>query len=209
MDKHDFKKTDKAFYTGKKGRWDRVTLPEMQFLVLDGIGAPGGPDYARALAALYPMAYTIKFAMKAKNADFVVPPLEALWWADDMAAFVDGDRDNWRWTVMIRMPDLVANDDLSNAQQKVLEKFSKSPKPDLKTIENVRLETLTEGDCLQILHIGPYAEEAPVLAHLHDHIMPEMGLTFGGKHHEIYLGDPRRQAPEKLRTILRQPVKPV
>ncbi len=209
MDKLDFKKTDKAFYSGKKGRWNRLTIPPMQFLMLDGKGDPGGPDYGNALAALYPLAYGIKFAMKAKAADFVVPPLEALWWADDMTAFVDGQRETWQWTVMIRMPDAVTKDDLADARQKLLVKLAKPPEINGMNAKTVRLEGFEEGDSLQILHIGPYADEAPVLAQLHNDLMPEMNLTFGGKHHEIYLGDPRRTAPEKLKTILRQPVRPI
>lgn len=208
MDKFDFKKTEKAFYSGKKGRWDRLTIPPMQFLMLDGQGDPGGTEYSAALAALYPLAYGIKFAMKSKGSDFVVPPLEALWWADDMAAFVAGQRDTWQWTVMIRMPDFVLNDDLAQARQKLLLKLAKTPDIDIQTTESVRLEVLNEGDSLQTLHVGPYADEAPVLAHLHHDLMPDLGLKFGGKHHEIYLGGPRRVTSEKLKTILRQPVQP-
>lgn len=207
-DKTDFKKTDKAFYTGKVGRWDAVELPEMSFLMIDGQGAPGGPAYARALGALYPVAYGVKFAQKSQGADFVVPPLEALWWADDPSVFVRDDRAAWQWTAMLRLPLSVTPQDVVTIQASAAVRMAKKG-GDPEAIAELRLQKRCEGVCLQTLHVGPYSEEAPVLAELHDRVMPAAGLTFNGAHHEIYLGDPRRVAPEKLRTILRQPVAPV
>lgn len=210
MDKRDFKKTDKAFYSGKAGRWDRVVLPEMTFLMIDGQGDPNGPEFVRAVAALYPMAYGVKGMRKRAGADFTVPPLEALWWSVDKTAFVTGDRANWLWTALIRMPDEVTAGMLGAVRETVLKKQAKKPGgADEPTLLAIRLERLEEGDCLQTLHLGSYTDEAPVLAELHNRVMPEAGLTFAGKHHEIYLSDPRRVAPEKLRTILRQPVRPL
>ncbi|TCL00588.1 hypothetical protein BXY66_3231 [Shimia isoporae] len=203
--KIDFKKADKPYYSGKVGRWDQIVVPRLQFLSITGQGDPGGPVYGRALKALYPLAYGIKFARKALGADFVVPPQESLWWADDPGSFVRSERDKWRWTAMIRMPDAVTDDDLQNARDKAEAKLAKKGE-DVFALQEVTLTSLEEGTCLQTLHVGPYADEAPVLAELHDVVMPEAGLTFGGHHHEIYLGDPRRVPPEKLRTILRQPV---
>lgn len=200
-DKLDFKKRDRAYYTGKPGRWDRLTLPQMTFLAIEGQGDPDGPGYVAALSALYPLAYTIKFDRKAKGADFTVPPLEALWWADDPAAFTTGDRAAWRWRAMIRMPDDVTDADIAAARTAARAKGNSCP------FDAVTHTKRTEGDCLQTLHLGPYSDEAPVLAQLHDEIMPDAGLTFAGPHHEIYLSDPRKSAPEKLRTILRQPVR--
>lgn len=210
MTKLDFKKTDKELYAAKTGGWSRLTIPEMTFLMIDGKGDPSAPEYGAALRALYPMAYGVKFAEKAAGRDFAVPPLEALWWADDMTAFVAGNRQEWRWTAMLRLPDRVEEALAETVRETVLAKQAKKKDgadPDL--IRSVRLERFTEGDCLQRLHIGPYTDEAPTLAELHDEVMPGMGLTFGGKHHEIYLGDPRRVAPEKLKTILRQPVQAI
>ncbi|SFM07185.1 GyrI-like domain-containing protein [Shimia aestuarii] len=206
--KLDFKKSDKAFYAGKQARWDRLTIPAMTFLCITGQGDPNGPTYARALAVLYPVAYAIKFAHKARGADFVVPPLEALWWADDPSVFVSGTRSAWQWTAQLRLPDDVTQDDLDTARDNAAAKLSKKGS-DTRALAELRHETRTEGDCLQTLHIGPYTDEAPTLAHLHDVLMPEQNLTFHGPHHEIYLSDPRRTAPEKLRTLLRQPVQPV
>jgi hypothetical protein len=202
MDKRDFKKDDRAFYTGKPGRWDRLTLPEMSFLTIDGQGDPDGPAYAAALGALYPLAYGIKFACKSDGADFVVPPLEALWWADDPRAFVAGERAAWRWRVMIRVSDSVTPAALETARMAARRKGREGP------FDKVTHIRFAEGDCLQTLHVGPCREEAPVLACLHDEIMPAAGLGFAGPHHEIYLSDPRKAPAEKLRTILRQPVGP-
>lgn len=204
--KIDFKKTDKPYYSGKVGQWTRITFPKLQFLSISGKGDPGGAVYARALGALYPLAYGIKFAQKAEGADFVVPPQQSQWWADDPRAFVQAQRDQWRWSAMIRMPDAVTQADLDAAREAAQVKLAKKG-VDHSALSEVTLISLAEGDCLQTLHVGPYSDEAPVLAHLHDVVMPDASLTFNGHHHEIYLGDPRRVAPEKLRTILRQPVK--
>ena len=150
----------------------------------------------------------VLYAAKANDADFVVPPLEALWWADDPRAFVRNERSTWRWTAMLRMPSNLLEDDLAGACEGSRKKLAKKGEADLSALNEVRLGRLTEGTCLQTLHIGPYTAEAPVLADLHDRLMPERGLTFNGPHHEVYLSDPRRVAPEKLKTLLRQPVQP-
>jgi hypothetical protein len=125
----------------------------------------------------------------------VVPPLEGLWWSEDPSVFVQGDREDWQWTMMIMVPDWVDDALVSAAIGKA------------QTEAAVRLETLEEGASLQILHIGSYADEAPTLHRLHHEYMPENGWTFNGHHHEIYTGDPRKSAPEKLKTVLRQPVR--
>ncbi len=133
-------------------------------------------------------------------------PLETLWWADDPSVFVSGDRGEWQWRAMIRMPEFVSREGFNAVRDTVALKLTKKG-ADIEGLNEVRLETLNEGDCLQTLHVGPYSEEAATLAHLHDDLMPANGVSFNGLHHEIYLSDPRRVAPEKLRTILRQPVK--
>ncbi|MDV4144930.1 GyrI-like domain-containing protein [Shimia sp. FJ5] len=206
MDKLDFKKVDKAFYGGKQGRWDRITLPQMTFLAIDGQGDPNGPGYAAALGVLYPLAYGVKFACKSEGADYVVPPLEALWWAEDPAAFVAGNRAAWQWRAMLRMPDRVSDEIVEEVRESVRVKLLKKG-VDIEPLAQAARRVFEEGACLQTLHVGPYTAEAPVLADLHERVMPEAGLAFNGAHHEIYLSDPRRVAPEKLRTILRQPVK--
>ncbi|MDO6522002.1 GyrI-like domain-containing protein [Shimia thalassica] len=208
MEKLDFKKVDKAFYTGKAGVWDMLDVPAWSFIMMDGQGNPNGPSYARALTALYPVAYAIKFASKAVGNDFVVPPLEALWWAENPDAFTQNSRDEWQWTVMLRVPETVTRDAFERGQVAAAAKLEKK-KQDVTAISELRLATLSEGRCLQTLHTGPYTDEAPVLANLHDRVMPDLGVTFHGPHHEIYLSDPRRTDPQKLKTLLRQPVQPI
>ncbi len=187
--KTDVKKTDP--YRARVGEFRLLDLPPQRYLMVDGSGDPNtAPAYADALAALYPVAYRLKFAAKAAGHDYVVPPLEALWEADDPEVFtVRRDKDRWSWTVMLLVPDVV--DDA------LVEDAPEGP---------VRVGTLTEGRCVQTLHVGPYDDEGPVLAAMHHTFIPGEGLTMTGTHHEIYLNDARRTAPERLRTILRQPV---
>ncbi len=210
MQKLDFKKRDKPLYSGKQGQWDRLIVPPMTYVTIDGQGDPNAPAYGRAVAALYPVAYGVKALFKARGADFVVPPLSSLWSADDPAAFATGDQAVWQWSAMIRLPDDTSEDQFQTALDTALKKLArkKDAATDSATMSAARLQHLDEGNCLQTLHLGPYADEAPVLAELHERVMPTQNLTFGGIHHEIYLSDPRRVAPEKLRTILRQPVIP-
>ena len=209
MDKLDFRKRDHAFYTGKVGRWDRLDIPAMSFLVIEGQGDPNGPAFGQAVAALYPLAYGLKFASKALGADFAVPPLEGLWWADDHSAFTAGERGEWRWRAQLRVPDQVSETDLAQVRTAALKKLAAKSDPATtpEVIARVTLIREVEGPCLQTLLLGPFADEGPVLHHLHTELMPSLGLTFAGHHHEIYLSDPRRTAPETLKTILRQPVR--
>lgn len=202
MDKVDFKKTLKHLYAPSPKDFEIVDVPEMQFLMIDGMGDPGSsPIYADAVAWLYAVSYPIKFSSKnSLGRDYVVPPLEGLWWADDISAFAGGDRDSWKWTMMIMQPDWVTR---SMYEAGVEAATLKLPIPPT----TIRLESFAEGLSAQILHIGPYADEAPTIARLHNDFLPDNELTENGHHHEIYLGDPRRVAPEKLKTVLRQPVR--
>jgi hypothetical protein len=200
--KVDFKKTLDS-YRARRGELRILDVPAMQYLMVDGKGDPNtSQEYADALAALYPVAYRLKFASKRElDRDYVVPPLEALWWATDMTAFTSArDKSQWLWTAMIMTPDWITVEMVDDALAAVAAK----DRPD--ALEQVRLEHLEEGRCVQTLHIGPYDEEGPVLADMHDRFIPEAGLRMTGKHHEIYLSDARRVEPAKLRTILRQPV---
>lgn len=207
MKKVDFKKTMKAYYSPKAKKYEIITIPKMNFLMIDGKGKPGESQaYMDSLAALYPVAYKTKFLAKAQDKDYVVPPLQALWWADDMRDFVSGNMDNWQWTLMIMQPDWVTEDLIEEAVQMAAQKN----KP--KLLDNLRFETYDEGLVAQYLHIGSYADEAPILKYMHQEYIPEQGYKMPDlnakvtKHHEIYLSDPRRVAPEKLKTILRQPI---
>jgi hypothetical protein len=171
--------------------------------MIDGTGNPNlVPSYKTAVEWLFSISYTMKFAAKlALERDYVVPPLEGLWWADDPTDFAARRKDAWRWTMMIMVPDFVGKDIYNDAVAKVHKKFGAPPK-------TLRHESLTEGTCLQVLHIGSYDNEGPILAQLHNELMPDEKLAFNGIHHEIYLSDPRKTPAEKLRTILRQPVRP-
>ncbi|MDA2978367.1 MAG: GyrI-like domain-containing protein [Actinomycetota bacterium] len=202
MDKVDFKKMLKHLYQPSSKGFVIVDVPEMQFLKVDGRGDPGtSEDYGRAVEWLYSVSYPIKFMSKVDlGKDYGVPPLEGLWWADDMSAFAEGDRESWQWTMMIMQPDWITRDMFDAAAAKVEGKL-RVPS------ETVRFEPFSEGLSVQIMHIGPYSEEGPTIARMHQEFIPENGLVEVGDHHEIYLGDPRRTAPENLKTVLRQAVR--
>jgi hypothetical protein len=180
-----------------------VDLPDMRYLMIDGHGDPNtAPAYTDALEALYPVAYKLKFASKRDlGRDYVVPPLEGLWWAEDMAAFTSArDKSQWYWTMMIVTPDWIDRPMFDAA----IEQAAARNRP--ARLGDIRWESLSEGSCVQTLHIGPFDAEGPVLARMHHEFIPGRGLEMAGRHHEIYFSDPRKSAPEKLRTILRQPV---
>ena len=175
-----------------------VQVPLMRFIMLDGAGSPEDEEYAQAIQALYPIAYGLKFALKDQGLDFTVMPLEGLWWADDPAAFAAGDKDAWKWTAMIRVPDEVDQASLETVRGKAEATGGSS------AVSRVRLEDFEEGTAAQVMYVGPFAEEGPAIEKLHAFIA-ENGLALRGRHHEIYLSDPRRTAPEKLKTVIRQP----
>ncbi|NUT35766.1 MAG: hypothetical protein HOV79_22150 [Hamadaea sp.] len=174
-----------------------VDVPERPYLMVEGHGDPDGDVYKRAVEGLYAVAYAIRFARKAQGHVYSVMPLEGLWYAEDRSVFAGGDRARWQWTMMIRQPDEATADVVAAALDTARAKG--------RNVEGVGLRTLHEGTSGQILHVGPYATEPEtigrLLAHLHAN-----GYALAGEHHEIYLSDPRRSAPEKLRTIIRYPV---
>ena len=174
-------------------------MPPLRYLMIDGHGDPNTQAYEEALTTLYSVAYPLKFLSKKElDRDYVVMPLEALWWADDMAAFtLDRDKSRWDWTAMILTPDWITDEQFARAT-------STATGPGARRDSASRRST--EGTCVQMLHVGPFDDEGPVLARLHHEFIPAHGLRMTGKHHEIYLSDPRRADPAKLRTILRQPV---
>ena len=203
MVKIDYKSAQPDLYRPSAKDFTRVDVPAMQFVMVDGAGDPNtAPAYVLAIQWLYSVSYAMKFAARAGlQVDYVVPPLEGLWWADDPSDFVARRKDRWRWTMMIRAPEILPRALYDAAVTKATLKLGTPP-------GSLRLESLVEGLSLQILHIGSYDDEAPTLARLHDEVMPAQGLTFAGKHHEIYLSDPRKTDPSRCRTILRQPVRP-
>lgn len=198
-DKVDLRRELKALYAPPKGKIVLVDVPPLGFLMVDGTGDPNSaPAYREAVEALYAVAYTLKFGMKASGRDFAVGALEGLWWAEDQAVFLTGDRAAWRWTMMIAVPDFVTPDAVDAAKAKA------GGRKDLPAAAGLRLESFHEGMAVQTLYLGPYSGEGPTIAGLHAYI-EGLGKRLHGKHHEIYLSDPRRTAPEKLRTVIRQP----
>jgi hypothetical protein len=182
-----------------------VKVPKMNFLMIDGQGNPNtSKDYMNAIGALYSVAYTAKFTLKksTKGEDFIVMPLESLWWADDVRDFLKGKKEKWHWTAMIMMPrqvtKKVVDDTIAQLKKKGKDK-------ELPGLPKLRLEEFDEGLSVQMMHIGPYSEERPNIEKVHN-LIRESGHKIVGKHHEIYLGDPRRTKPEKLKTVIRQPM---
>lgn len=201
MEKLDLKKTRKPLFTAPLNRFVTITAPRVSYLMVDGHGDPNAaPAYRLAVESLYATAYTIKFACKANGQDFVVAPLEGLWSAADPESFIARRKDEWDWTMMIMVPDPVDHDTFLAAKVAARKKLGVLP-------ESLRLESLEEGLCLQALHVGSYDDEGPLLAMLHGEIMPSGGYDFAGRHHEVYLSDPRKSVPEKLKTLIRQPVR--
>lgn len=203
MVKVDYKKELKQFYAAKVGKPVVVVVPKMNFIMIDGKGDPNtSQEYIDATETLYPVAYAIKFISKIKYGnDFGVMPLEGLWWTQNMADFSVDDKSNWLWTAMIMQPNIVTEDIFNQAVLQVKQKKS------LKSIDKLRFAAYYEGRAAQIMYVGPYSDEGPTIQDLHKFIKEQGGaLTDSNKHHhEIYLGDPRRTVPEKLKTIIRQP----
>ena len=202
--KIDFKKKFKELYQPSSKEVVVVSVPEMQFLMINGMGSPGeAQEYNDAVATLFPVAFKTKFLSKAKGKDYVVPPSEGLWWADDMNDFTGGNQDKWKWTMMIMLPDWITKKMIDEAI-----KITFKSKPEIsKTLKKLRVEKYSEGKCAQIMHVGPFSEEGPTVQKIHNFI-EEQGGKFEGhdqKHHEIYLSDPRRAKPENMKTVIRQP----
>ena len=202
MPKIDLKKELKHLYQPTAKEVAVVDVPEMNFLMIDGAGDPNtSQEYQDAIEALYAVAYTLKYMVKKRDpqADYVIPPLEGLWWADEMDAFSMEDKDAWKWTAMIMQPEVVTRELVEEAIQEV------ERKKDPPALPKIRFESYPEGLSVQIMHIGPYSEEAPTIQKLHA-FAQQNGYQLRGKHHEIYLSDPRRTAPDRLKTVIRQPV---
>lgn len=201
MEKIDFKKTLKALYAPIAKDFVMVEVPRMQFVKVDGHGNPNtAPAYTEAVQWLYGVSYALKFAAKALGHDYGVPPLEGLWWAKDNAAFTERTKDEWSWTMMIMAPDFVTAEMFEAAVEKTRKKLGEPP-------ASLRFEPFEEGLAVQILHVGSYDDEAPTIKRLHAEFIPQHGLVENGVHHEVYLSDPRKTEPARLKTILRHPVR--
>ncbi len=201
MPKLDLKREYKNLYNPSAKTFSVVNVPALSFLMIDGQGDPNvSQAYSDAVQALYALAYTLKFHVKKTGgADFAVMPLEGLWWVDDMSQFNTRDKAAWQWTMMLAQPAFISDALVQEAKQLA---FKKKP---LAALERIRPETFEEGLSAQILYYGAYADEGPTIAKLHAFIH-ESGHALRGKHHEIYLGDPRKTAPAKLKTVIRQPM---
>ncbi|MBT9175070.1 MAG: hypothetical protein DDT22_00744 [candidate division WS2 bacterium] len=202
MVKVDFKKEVKHLYNPTKKEMEIVDVPEMNFLMIDGVGDPNiSLDYREAIEALYTLSYTLKFMIKLGETaiDYAVMPLERLWWADDMSYFSQGNKEKWKWTAMIMQPPFITKEHYEESLKQIIKK--KNPKG----LGKVRFEPYNEGKSAQVVYTGPYADEGPTIEKLHNFIK-EQGYELCGLHHEIYLSDPRRTAPEKWVTIIRQPI---
>jgi hypothetical protein len=202
MNKLDLKKSLKYLFEPSGKAFSIVEVPAMKFIMIDGKGNPNTSiEYAEAMQALYSAAYTLKFKIKKELAvDYPVMASEGLWWMDDMREFSIARKDDWKWTMMIMQPEIITPALFSQAIEDAMKKKG------IPALSRLRLESFQEGMAAQIMYTGPYTEEGPTIARLHQFI-EECGKVRFGKHHEIYLGDPRRVAPEKLRTVIRQPMR--
>ncbi|MFX1297771.1 MAG: GyrI-like domain-containing protein [Promethearchaeota archaeon] len=205
--KIDFKKKWKNLYNPPTKKVSIVELPEIQYLMVEGQGDPNtSQEFKDTYAIIFPVAYTLKFMSKTKGKDYVVMPPEALWWADNMNEFLEGNKDNWKWFSIMMIPDYITQEMFEEAIITVKEKKAdKLPT----TFSKLRFEKYNEGKAAQIMHIGPYSEEHDNIMLIHSAI-EDMGGHFDGKkwgqyHHEIYLSDPRRAKPERMKTVIRQP----
>ena len=201
MEKIDYKKELKHLYRSSAKKVEVVEVPKMNFLMIDGDGGPNHPTFQNAIEVLFPLSYTLKFMIKKSDIgiDYGVLPLEGLWWADDMSSFIKDKKDDWKWTLMIMQPELITNEMVVEAVNQV--RVKKNPT----SLPLVRFESINEGKVAQIMHIGPFSEEGPTVQKLHSFI-EDSGKKIIGKHHEVYLSDIRRAAPEKWKTIIRQPM---
>lgn len=202
MEKIDLRKELKLLYHSSAREATVIEVPSMNFLMVDGEGDPNTSQaYAEAIEALFTVSYTLKFLVRKGDPaiDYGVMPLEGLWWADDMEAFSQADKSNWKWTAMIMQPPFVTSELIGQALAEVKKK--KNPA----AVSAVRFERFSEGECAQIMHIGPFSEEGPAIATLHRFIA-DRGRRRVGRHHEIYLSDIRRADPAKWKTIIRQPM---
>lgn len=201
MDKVDYKKQLKEFYSSSAKHCSIVNLPKMNFLMVNGKGDPNhSPEFEEAINALFTVSYTIKFMIKKSlEFDYGVMPLEGLWWCDNMDEFTVENKENWQWKLLIMQPECVTKEIYEEAAKKV------GCEKELVSINKLEFESYDEGLAVQMLHVGPFADEGPTVDKLHKFIM-DNGYKMSRKHHEVYLSDTRRSNPQNWKTIIRQPV---
>ncbi len=202
MKKIDYKRELKQFYAPSSKEISVVEVPSMNYLMIDGKGDPNtSQEYRGAVETLFAVAYSIKFAVKKgrQQIDYGVMPLEGLWWVPEMKNFSVEQKRDWLWTMMIMQPDIISSSTVDEAIDSVRKKKGPS------SLYKIRFGAINEGASAQVLYFGPYADEGSTIASIHDFIA-EKKYACRGKHHEIYLNDPRRTVPQKLKTIIRQPL---
>lgn len=201
MEKLDLKKMHKTLYTPSAKTPSIIEVPPLQYIMVDGHGDPNtAPVYVEAIQTLYSLAYTLKFHVKKTlERDYTVMGLEGLWWVPDMKDFSTSSKSDWDWTMMILQPDFITPELFNEAKTQAVAKGKAL------LADRARLETYHEGTSVQIMYFGPYADEGPTIANMHNYAF-DQGYVLGGKHHEIYMSDARRVAPEKNKTIIRQPI---
>lgn len=198
--KLDYKKKYPEYYNPKR-KIEFVNIPEMKFFMIDGQGDPNNKEFKNAMEAIYALSYNLKMKIVKKEKlenDYVVPPLEGLWHKEDMSTWSIDDKDSWEWTIMIRIPDYVSENQIDRAFEIV--KNYKNPT----SLSKIRVDKYNEGNVAQIMYVGPYSEEGSTIQKLHQAII-DKGFQLFGKHHEIYISDPRRVDASRLKTIIRQP----
>jgi hypothetical protein len=200
-DKIDLRKQYHDLYSPSKKEFSFIEVPPLQYLMINGSGDPNNSQrYMDAIQTLYSLSYTLKFSLKkAQGIDYSVMGLEGLWWMPNMNEWSESNKSRWLWTAMMLQPDFITPELFEEARRPAQAK-GKAP-----LAGETRLETLTEGPSCQIMYFGAYVDEAPTIAAMHKFIA-DHGYERNLKHHEIYLSDARKVAPEKNRTILRQPV---
>jgi hypothetical protein len=206
IQKLDLKRKYKVLFNPSPRQVSIVEVPALNYVMIDGSGDPNtAQEYQDAVAALYSAAYTLKFMIKKGETalppvDYAVMALEGLWWSDDLSTFSMARKHEWKWTMMIMQPEFVTARLVAQAVEKA------ARKKELPALPRLRFEPYAEGLCAQIMHLGPYDDEPPTIAKLHAFIT-DNGYRLGGKHHEIYLSDPRKTAPSRMKTVLRQPIR--
>ncbi|UKS26797.1 GyrI-like domain-containing protein [Paenibacillus sp. HWE-109] len=200
MDKLDLAKTYKSYYSAPT-KPQIVEFDPIRYVSIQGQGDPDGTTFSNAVEALYTLSYSIKGIYKKEGKDFTVAKLEGLWWVDgDVSKALDVPREEWHWKLLIRMPDYVRTESFGEALAIAMDK-----KRELEVISSIHYETLHEGTCVQMLHVGPYATEPESLEQL-EHYLAEHKYRITGLHHEIYLSDQRKVEPSRMKTILRYPI---
>jgi hypothetical protein len=201
METIDHKKEYKAFYL-PPAKPTILSVPAFPYLKIDGKGNPNtSPDFQTNTNLLYTLSYTLRFAVKKSiNIAYTVMPLEGLWWAEDMGSYLKADKDQWQWTLMIMQPLFITEEMVAEGKAEVIRKKK------LAEVNQVRFEPYEAGTCVTMLHVGSYDDERPNIQWMHDYAR-EQGYELTGLHQEIYLSDPRKTAPEKMKTVLRQPIR--